>query len=39
VVDRPQTLLVGVALVVADVVAVDTELVELPRQLVGVGLR
>jgi len=39
VVDRLLALLVAVALVVADVVAVDAELVEFPRQFVGVGLR
>jgi len=38
-VDRLRDLLFGGALVVADVVDVDPQLVELPDELVGVGLR
>jgi hypothetical protein len=39
VVDRLRDLLFGGCLVVADVVDVDAQLVELPDELVGVGLR
>ncbi|PYY63611.1 hypothetical protein DEJ30_11910 [Curtobacterium sp. MCPF17_003] len=39
VVDRLRDLLFGGVLVVADVVDVEAQLVELPDELVGVGLR